>query len=127
MQSHSQAQMMHIGELAERTGLSHRSIRHYDEVGLLPPSSRSEGGFRVYSEADHARLLQIMRMKPLGFSLEEIAELLPIVESQEHLTPEQSKLAIDYLQRAKHKREKLARYLQQADELITDLGQIAHG
>lgn len=127
MQSHSQAQMMHIGELAERTGLSHRSIRHYDEVGLLPPSSRSEGGFRVYSEADHARLLQIMRMKPLGFSLEEIAELLPIVESQGHTTPEQSKLAVDYLHRATHKREKLARYLQQADELITDLGQIAHG
>lgn len=127
MQSHSQAQMMHIGELAERTGLSHRSIRHYDEVGLLPPSSRSEGGFRVYSEADHARLLQIMRMKPLGFSLEEIAELLPIVESQGPTTPEQSKLAIDYLQRATHKREKLARYLEQADGLITDLGQIAHG
>lgn len=126
MEPEGRVRTMHIGELAERTGLSLRSIRHYDEVGLLPPSSRSEGGFRVYSEADYARLLQIMRMKPLGFSLDEIAELLVIVESGEQATSEQSELATDYLQRAIHKREKLAKYVQQADELIVDLGHIAH-
>ena len=125
MQQDTQGQTMHIGELAERTGLSLRSIRHYDDIGLLPPSSRSEGGFRVYSEADYARLLLIMQMKPLGFSLEEIAELLPVVESGELATPEQSQQATDYLQRAIHKRAKLARYLEPEDELISRLEGIA--
>jgi len=61
---------MHIGELAERTGLSLRTIRHYDEVGLLPATGRTEGGFRVYAENDVERLTLIKQMKPLGFSLE---------------------------------------------------------
>ena len=40
---------MHIGELADRTGMSLRRLRHYDEIGLLTPSGRSEGGFRLYT------------------------------------------------------------------------------
>ncbi|PYY55863.1 MULTISPECIES: MerR family transcriptional regulator [unclassified Curtobacterium] len=71
---------MHIGELAERTGLSSRTIRHYDDVGLLHPTGRTEGGFRLYSDSDLQRLLAIRRMKPLGYSLEQIAELLGIVD-----------------------------------------------
>ena len=71
---------MHIGELAERTGLSLRTIRHYDDVGLLPATARTEGGFRVYSEADAARLMLIKQMKPLGFSLEEMAEILGLLD-----------------------------------------------
>ena len=41
---------MHIGELAERTGLSLRTMRHYDDVGLVPATGRTEGGFRLYSQ-----------------------------------------------------------------------------
>ena len=58
---------MHIGELADRSQMSLRTIRHYDEVGLLKPSGRTEGGFRLYTERDFTRLLVIRRMKPLGF------------------------------------------------------------
>lgn len=72
---------MHIGELAERAGMSLRTIRHYDEVGLLVPSGRSAGGFRMYTEEDLERLLVIRRMKPLGFTLEEMAELLRVVDA----------------------------------------------
>ena len=72
---------MHIGELAENTGLSLRTIRHYDEVGLLKPSGRTEGGFRLYSNEDLSRLLLIRRMKPLGFSLGEMTELLGIIDT----------------------------------------------
>ena len=43
---------MQIGEVAERVKLSLRTIRHYEEVGLVPPSARSKGGFRLYTEAD---------------------------------------------------------------------------
>ena len=73
--------MMQIGELAERTEMSLRTIRHYDEVGLLTPSGRSDGGFRLYTDADFSRLMVIRRMKPLGFSLDEMAELLRVVDA----------------------------------------------
>ncbi|WP_433860050.1 MerR family transcriptional regulator [Streptomyces kronopolitis] len=67
---------MHIGEVAARTELSLRTIRHYEETGLVIPSARSQGGFRLYTEADVARLMVIRRMKPLGFSLDEMRDLL---------------------------------------------------
>ncbi len=67
---------MRIGEVAARTELSLRTIRHYDEAGLVVPSARSQGGFRLYTEADVARLMVIRRMKPLGFTLDEMRELL---------------------------------------------------
>ena len=63
-----------IGEVAERTELSIRSLRHWDEVGLVSPSAHSPGGFRLYTEADVERILLIRRMKPLGFSLERMAD-----------------------------------------------------
>ncbi|MFG2223335.1 MerR family transcriptional regulator [Streptomyces sp. NPDC048644] len=67
---------MQIGEVAARTELSLRTIRHYEETGLVIPSARSQGGFRLYTESDVARLMVIRRMKPLGFSLDEMRELL---------------------------------------------------
>lgn len=71
---------MQIGEVAERTGLSLRTIRHYEEVGLVTPSARSKGGFRLYTESDVERLMVIRRMKPLDFSLEEMRDLLEITD-----------------------------------------------
>ncbi|EGX55702.1 MerR family transcriptional regulator [Streptomyces zinciresistens K42] len=67
---------MQIGEVAARTELSLRTIRHYEETGLVVPSARSQGGFRLYTEADVTRLMVIRRMKPLGFTLDEMRELL---------------------------------------------------
>ncbi|WP_046472510.1 MerR family transcriptional regulator [Allosalinactinospora lopnorensis] len=74
---------MQIGEVAERTGLSLRTIRYYGEVGLVEPSARSRGGFRLYTESDVERLLLIKRMKPLDFTLEETRELLEILDRLE--------------------------------------------
>ncbi|ELS54944.1 MerR family transcriptional regulator [Streptomyces viridochromogenes] len=71
---------MQIGEVAERTGLSLRTIRHYEEVDLVIPSARSKGGFRLYTESDVERLMVIRRMKPLDFSLEEMRDLLEITD-----------------------------------------------
>jgi DNA-binding transcriptional MerR regulator len=71
---------MQIGEVAERTGLSLRTIRYYEEVGLVRPSSRTQGGFRLYTEPDVARLNLVKRMKPLGFSLEEMRDLLSALD-----------------------------------------------
>jgi MerR family transcriptional regulator, copper efflux regulator len=71
--------LLQIGQVAERTGLSLRTIRFYEENGLVPPTSRTEGGFRLYSDDDVARLEVIKRMKPLGFTLEEMQELLTLL------------------------------------------------
>ncbi len=75
----SRTGLLQIGQVAERTGLSLRTIRFYEENGLVRPTSRSEGGFRLYSDDDVARLEVIKRMKPLGFRLEEMQELLDLL------------------------------------------------
>ena len=71
--------LLQIGQVAERTGLSLRTIRFYEEHGLVRPTSRSGGGFRLYSDDDVARLEVVKRMKPLGFRLEEMQELLTLL------------------------------------------------
>lgn len=72
---------MQIGEVAERIGLSLRTIRYYGEMGLVPPSARSNGGFRLYSESDVDRFRLIMRMKPLDFTLEEMKDVLDLFDT----------------------------------------------
>ncbi len=118
----SGVEMMHIGELAERTGLSLRTIRHYDEIGLLTPSGRSEGGFRLYTEEDHDRLMLIRRMKPLGYSLEQMGDLLRALDnaSPSSIDPESSyRILADFRRDAEERREKLAQQLGMADEFLT--------
>jgi MerR family copper efflux transcriptional regulator len=72
---------MQIGEAAERVGLSIRTIRHYEDAGLIVPSARSDGGFRLYTEPDLDRLRVVKRMKPLGFTLDEMRDLLTVLDS----------------------------------------------
>ncbi len=60
-----------VGELARRTGLTVRTLHHYDEIGLLRPSLHTEAGHRLYTAADVARLQQVCSLRQLGFSLEE--------------------------------------------------------
>ena len=65
-----------VGELAGRTGLSVRALHHYEEIGLLVPSGRTEAGHRLYEDGDVMRLQQIASLRSLGFSLAEIREFL---------------------------------------------------
>ncbi len=113
--------MMHIGELAERTALSQRTIRHYDEIGLLTPSGRSEGGFRLYTEGDLGRLLLIRRMKPLGYSLDQMGDLLRALDGADGVgaAAESARRALnDFRTDAEERRAKLAKQLDAADEFI---------
>ena len=114
---------MHIGELAENTGLSLRTIRHYDEVGLLKPSGRTEGGFRLYSNEDLSRLLLIRRMKPLGFSLGEMTELLGIIDTLDANHPDADpspvRAQLDRcIDETATRREKLRAQVEMADEFL---------
>ena len=119
-----EAGMMHIGELAERTEMSLRTIRHYDEVGLLTPSGRSEGGFRLYTNDDMSRLLVIRRMKPLGYSLDQMRDVLRAIDLAGQ-GPESDEVArqglADYRRDAQERRERLARQLEMADEFLEQL------
>ena len=72
---------LQIGEVAERTGVTQRTLRFYEEKGLLKPPTRMDGGFRLYSENDILRLERIKRLKRLlGFPLAEIKEMVDAEE-----------------------------------------------
>jgi MerR family transcriptional regulator, thiopeptide resistance regulator len=65
-----------VGELAKRTGLTIRALHHYDEIGLLKPSLHTDSGHRLYTLRDLARLQQIVSLRQLGFSLDEVRKCL---------------------------------------------------
>ncbi|MCV7206975.1 MerR family transcriptional regulator [Mycolicibacterium peregrinum] len=118
---------LQIGEVAARTELSIKTIRHYDEVGLVVPSARSAGGFRLYTAGDVDRLLAIRRMKPLGFTLDEMRELLDAIDTLNSptSTATQRAAATTYLAechtRAQEACAKLTRQLAYAQELTEQL------
>jgi DNA-binding transcriptional MerR regulator len=78
-----------IGELAKATGLTVRTLHHYDEIGLLVPSERTQSGHRLYGEADVRRLYEIRALRELGLPLQEIPAALdgdPRKTLEDHLT-----------------------------------------
>jgi MerR family transcriptional regulator, repressor of the yfmOP operon len=80
---------LQIGEVAERTGVTQRTLRFYEEKGLLKPPSRLEGGFRLYSEGDIDRVEQIKRLQTLlGFTLADIKEMVEAEEVKTQLRAE---------------------------------------
>lgn len=68
--------LLKVGELARRTGVTVRALHHYDSIGLLRPSARSEGGYRLYGREDVARLHGIQTLRRMGVPLAEVAQLL---------------------------------------------------
>lgn len=116
-------QLLHIGAVAERTELSLRTLRHYDEIGLVNPSERSEGGFRLYSEADVERILLIRRMKPLDFTLEQMRELLEITHdvSQPDAPLEARQKLQEIEANAIERRSALEKKVAMADEFLSRL------
>ena len=71
-----QNESLKVGELARRTALTVRTLHHYDEIGLVRPSLRTDAGHRLYSAGDVGRLQQVVSLRQLGFSLEEIRDCL---------------------------------------------------
>lgn len=74
-------ELARVGEVAERLGVSTRTIKYYEELGLVAPDARSAGGFRLYGEESIARLERILRMKQIGYSLSAIRELTSVRET----------------------------------------------
>jgi len=106
-------ELMQIGELARRTGLSAPTIRYYEQLGLLRPVDRQDGGYRFYDETALFRLEKTAKLKGLGLSLEEIASVIELYCSE-----------ITYLQAKKTVLAMLQNHLAQADARIADLGHV---
>ncbi len=70
------ADLLKVGELSKRTGVSVRTLHHYDAIGILSPSGRSQSGHRLYRREDALRLQQIISLRQIGLSLDEIRETL---------------------------------------------------
>ncbi|PAX87776.1 MerR family transcriptional regulator [Streptomyces albidoflavus] len=118
---------MQIGEVAARTELSLRTIRHYEETGLVIPSARSQGGFRLYTDNDVARLMVIRRMKPLGFTLDQMRDLLDATDRLDGggLGPDEREALLqrvrEYEQSAAEQVEKLRMQLARAEDFAATL------
>ncbi|KPV54529.1 MerR family transcriptional regulator [Kouleothrix aurantiaca] len=69
---------MRIGELATELGINPKTIRYYEEIGLLPPAKRTDNGYRLYGDADRERLHFISKAKAVGLTLEEIGQILAL-------------------------------------------------
>lgn len=104
--------LFRIGHVAERLGLSLRTVRYYEEMGLVQPETRTEGGFRLYSEREIDRLKLIKEMKPLGFTVAEMRELL---DARDTLRGEADRAAVG------RARELLAAYARAASDRCEEL------
>ena len=98
-----------VGALARRTGLTVRALHHYEEVGLLVPAGRTDAGHRIYGDAEVRRLHQITSLRQLGFTLQEIADVL---DDPQHTLGATLERHIDGLRARIREEEELCRELE---------------
>lgn len=84
---------MNIGTASDASGVSHRMIRHYEKIGLIPSAARRDSGYRDYSDADVHRLRFIANARDLGFPIEEIRTLLGLWSDRDRASSEVKALA----------------------------------
>ena len=96
------AQEFSIGDLSKRTGVHTETIRYYERIGILPAPPRSGGGHRLYMDPHLERLVFIRRSRELGFTLDEIRNLLGLVE-EGHSCGDVQKAALDHLANVRRK------------------------
>ena len=111
---------MTVGEIAKKMGVTIRTLQYYDKEGLLTPSSESEGGRRLYTDKDLLMLNQIISLKSLGFSLEDIKGRLFPLETPEEVAYALSEQAEDI----RKKIEKLKASLSAIEQLKAEVSQI---
>ena len=112
-----------IGEAARASGVSARMIRHYEEIGLVPPAGRTAAGYRVYAPSDVHRLRFVKRARDLGFSMAEIGQLLALWNDRRRKSSEVKRLAMKHVAELERKIAEL----QSMRETLMQLAHHCHG
>ena len=98
---------MRIGEAARRSGMAARTIRFYEQAGLITPAQRSENGYRAFSDDDVRRLRFIHRARDLGFSVGEVGRLLSLWSDRGRASAQVKRLALEHVARIEAKMTEL--------------------
>ena len=113
---------MNIGEVAERSGLPPKTIRYYEDIGLVRPL-RGDNGYRSFRESDVHKLAFLGRARALGFTIEDCRTLLSLWEDKNRASADVRRVAIEHLERIE---EKIAQ-LQVMRETLSSLVHACHG
>lgn len=111
---------MRIGEMAKKAGVTVRTLSYYDKEGLLAPSSESEGGYRLYTDKDMVKLIQILMLKEFGFPLSEIKKRLTKLDTPEDVRA----MLTEQVSHIRKKIEILTESLEAMEALNTEISQI---
>ena len=98
---------MRIGEAAKRSGMAAKTIRFYEEAGLIAPAPRTDSGYREFSADDVRRLRFIHRARDLGFSVYEVGRLLSLWSDRERASADVKRLALEHVERIETKMTEL--------------------
>lgn len=99
---------MNIGQASEASGVSSKMIRYYEQTGLIPKAARRDSGYRDYDDADVHRLRFIRGARDLGFTVEQIADLLALWSDRERASADVKALALGHVDALKEKQAEIA-------------------
>lgn len=114
---------MNIGQAAAASGISAKMIRHYESIKLITPAERSEAGYRLYTKSDIDILSFIRRGRDLGFSIEQIRELLNLRQNPARASADVKKIALEHVRELEAKMQQL----QEMTNILRDLAQHCQG
>jgi MerR family copper efflux transcriptional regulator len=114
---------MNIGEVAKSSGINAKLIRHYESIGIIPKASRSDGGYRVYSETDVNILVFVKHARSLGFSMKEIKKLVSLWRNKSRASSEVKALANAHVKEMETKISEL----QEMVKTLKHLAKCCHG
>ena len=109
---------MNIGEVAKACGLPVKTVRYYDDIGLISPRQRSTGGYRQYDKTGLSKLIFVRRARAFGFSIEETRELLSLYEDQDRSSADVKRIAWARLREIDRRMVKLEALRTELDHLV---------
>ena len=109
---------MNIGKAADQAGLPTKTVRYYDDIGLVLPSSRTQTGYRNYDISSIKKLIFVKRARSFDFSIKECRELLGLYEEKNRSSSDVKKIAIYHLEEIKRKEEDLKKLRIELDHLV---------